>query len=41
MVATVEMSQNSGGVPQRISVSVMMELKEFSGKDKDEDEARS
>ena len=33
MIATTETLQNSGGIPQRIRVSAMTELKEFSGKD--------
>ena len=41
MVATAETSQNSGGSPQRIRVSAMKELNIFSGKDRDEDKARS
>ena len=41
MMATAETLQNGGGVPQRIRVSAMTELKEFSGKDIDEDKARS
>ena len=41
MVATTETLQNGDGIPQRIRVSAMNELKEFSGKDRDEDRARS
>ena len=41
MVATTETLQNGGGIPQRIRVSAMTELKEFRGKDRDEDRARS
>ena len=41
MVATTETLQNGGGIPQCIRVSAMTELKEFSGKDRDEDRARS
>ena len=38
---TAETLQNGGEIPQRIRVSAMTELKEFSGKDRDEDRARS
>ena len=41
MVAITETLQNGGGIPQRVLVSAMTELKEFSGKDRDEDRARS
>ena len=42
MVATTETLQNGGGIPQRIRVSAMTELNEFSGKDRDEeDQTRS
>ena len=41
MVATTETLQNGGGIPQRIRVSAMTELKEFSDKNRDEDRARS
>ena len=41
MVATTETLQDGGSIPQRIRVSAMTELKEFSGKDRDEDRARS
>ena len=36
-----ESGANSGTVIQRLRVSAISELKEFSGKDKDEDRARS
>uniref|UniRef100_A0AAV1TP38 Uncharacterized protein n=1 Tax=Peronospora matthiolae TaxID=2874970 RepID=A0AAV1TP38_9STRA len=41
MVATTETLQDGGSIPQRIRMSEMTELKEFSGKDRDEDRARS
>uniref|UniRef100_A0AAV1UTN0 Retrotransposon gag domain-containing protein n=1 Tax=Peronospora matthiolae TaxID=2874970 RepID=A0AAV1UTN0_9STRA len=41
MVATTETLQDGGSIFQRIRVSAMKELKEFSGKDRDEDRARS
>uniref|UniRef100_A0AAV1VNF3 CCHC-type domain-containing protein n=1 Tax=Peronospora matthiolae TaxID=2874970 RepID=A0AAV1VNF3_9STRA len=41
MVSTTETFQNGDSIPQRIRVSTMTELEEFSGKDRDEDRARS
>uniref|UniRef100_A0AAV1UPN7 Retrotransposon gag domain-containing protein n=1 Tax=Peronospora matthiolae TaxID=2874970 RepID=A0AAV1UPN7_9STRA len=41
MVALTETFQDGGSIPQRIRVLAMTELKEFSGKDRDEDWARS
>uniref|UniRef100_A0AAV1U107 Retrotransposon gag domain-containing protein n=1 Tax=Peronospora matthiolae TaxID=2874970 RepID=A0AAV1U107_9STRA len=41
IVATIETQQEGGAIPRRIRVSAMTELKEFSGKDRDEDRARS
>ena len=41
MVATTGTLQRGSDVPQRIRVSAIAELKEFSGKDRDEDRARS
>ena len=41
MVATAETLQNGGGIPQHIRVSATTELKEFSGKDRYKDRARS
>ena len=41
VVATTETLQNGTGIPQRIRVSAMMELKEFNGKYRDEDKART
>uniref|UniRef100_A0AAV1TUZ2 Retrotransposon gag domain-containing protein n=1 Tax=Peronospora matthiolae TaxID=2874970 RepID=A0AAV1TUZ2_9STRA len=41
MVATTETLQDGGSIHQRIQMSAMTELKEFSGKHRDEDRARS
>uniref|UniRef100_A0AAV1TFH2 Retrotransposon gag domain-containing protein n=1 Tax=Peronospora matthiolae TaxID=2874970 RepID=A0AAV1TFH2_9STRA len=40
MVATTETLQDGASIPQQIRVSAMAELKEFSGKDRDEDRAK-
>ena len=41
LVSAAETLPNRGRIPQRIHVSAMTELKELSGKDRDEDRARS
>uniref|UniRef100_A0AAV1V1N9 Uncharacterized protein n=1 Tax=Peronospora matthiolae TaxID=2874970 RepID=A0AAV1V1N9_9STRA len=41
VVATTETLQDGDSIHQRIRVSAITELKEFSGKDRDEDRARS
>ena len=40
LIAPAEVSTNSGPSPQRIRFSVIGDLKEFNGRDRDEDRAR-
>ena len=40
-MASAEVLMNSGPSPQRIRFSVIVDLKQFNGRDRDEDRARS